>query len=72
MYVHHYGENALNEFSGGYVTKNDELFSSFAQDIPLGCPQEVEDLANAVLFLCRDEASNITTQNLAVDGGYTY
>ncbi len=72
MYVHHYGENALNEFSGGDVTKNDELFSSFAQDIPLGCPQEVEDLANAVLFLCRDEASNITTQNLAVDGGYTY
>lgn len=72
MYVHHYGENALNEFSGGDVTKNDELFSSFDQDIPLGRPQEVEDIAYAVLFLCCDEASNITTQNLAVDGGYIY
>mgnify|MGYP004605484689 CR=1 FL=1 len=64
MYVHHYGENVLNEFSGGDVTKNDELFSSFAQ--------EVEDIAYVVLFLCRDESSNITTQNLAVDGGYIY
>lgn len=72
MYVHHYGENVLNEFSGGDVTKNDELFSSFAQDIPLGRPQEVEDIAYAVLFLCSDEASNITAQNLTVDGGYTY
>ena len=72
MYVYHYGENALNEFSGGDVTKNDEFFSSFARDIPLGRPQEVEDIANAVLFLCRDEASNSTAQNLVVDGGYTY
>ncbi len=33
-------ENALNEFTRGDVTKYDELFSSFAQDIPLGRPKK--------------------------------
>lgn len=32
---------------------------------------EVEDIANAVAFLCSDEASFITGQTLSVSGGYT-
>ena len=30
-----------------------------------------EDIANAVSFLCSDDASWITGQTLFVDGGYT-
>lgn len=30
-----------------------------------------EQVAAAALFLCRDEASNITCANLSVDGGWT-
>jgi len=42
------------------------------QTMALGRPQTVEDIANAVVFLCSDEAKNITGQSLSVDGGYIY
>jgi NAD(P)-dependent dehydrogenase (short-subunit alcohol dehydrogenase family) len=38
--------------------------------IPLGRLAKVEDVANAVSFLCSDKASFITGQALYVDGGY--
>jgi enoyl-[acyl-carrier-protein] reductase (NADH) len=31
--------------------------------------QNVEDIANTVLFLCSEEAHNITGQHINVDGG---
>ena len=37
--------------------------------IPLGRPQTLEDIAQAVLFLCK--SPNITGCSLTVDGGYT-
>ena len=37
--------------------------------IPLGRPQTLEDIAQAVLFLCK--SPNITGSSLTVDGGYT-
>ncbi len=43
----------------------------FDAQIPLGCPQEPEDIANAVLFLISDESRFITGTQLVVDGGMT-
>lgn len=65
-------ENMLNNFTNNDSSKKDEMFAALTQDIPLGRPQEPKDIANAVLFLCTDEASNITAQNLGVDGGQSY
>ncbi|MRG45254.1 SDR family oxidoreductase [Chitinophaga sp. SYP-B3965] len=38
---------------------------------PMGRPGNVEDVANAVLFLVSPKASHITGQHLIVDGGWT-
>ncbi len=38
--------------------------------VPLGRLAKVEDVANAVSFLCSEKASFITGQTLYVDGGY--
>lgn len=39
------------------------------QNIPMGRPQEPEDIAEAVAFFLSDRAKNITGQTIAVDGG---
>jgi NAD(P)-dependent dehydrogenase (short-subunit alcohol dehydrogenase family) len=39
--------------------------------VPLGRLTEVEDVANAVLFLSSDEGKFLTGVNLDVDGGRT-
>lgn len=43
----------------------------FDSQIPLGCPQEPEDIAHAVLFLVSDESRFVTGTQLIVDGGMT-
>lgn len=65
-------EKALDEMTKGDISKKDTVFAQFTKDIPMGRPQEPVDIAKAVLFLCSEEASNITAQNLAIDGGHTY
>lgn len=42
------------------------------QTMALGRPQTIEDIMNAVVFLCSEEAKNITGQSISVDGGYIY
>jgi 3-oxoacyl-[acyl-carrier protein] reductase len=46
-----------------------EMRAKFLSTIPLGRFSTPEDLANAALFLCSDEASLITGVALEVDGG---
>lgn len=46
-----------------------EMRSKFLSTIPLGRFSTPEDLANAALYLCSDEASMITGVCLRVDGG---
>jgi 3-oxoacyl-[acyl-carrier protein] reductase len=38
-------------------------------NIPLGRYGQPEDVANAIVFLCSDEAAYITGQVLVIDGG---
>ena len=44
---------------------------TIVQRIPMGRFAEPEEIADAVVFLCSDQARFITGQVLAVDGGYT-
>jgi NAD(P)-dependent dehydrogenase (short-subunit alcohol dehydrogenase family) len=48
-----------------------ELEKQIAQSIPLGRLGEAEEVANAVLFLASNEASNITGTEIVVDGAQT-
>jgi NAD(P)-dependent dehydrogenase (short-subunit alcohol dehydrogenase family) len=41
-----------------------------AARIPLGREQTPEDIGDAAVFLCSDEARNVTGQALDVDGGF--
>jgi 3-oxoacyl-[acyl-carrier protein] reductase len=48
-----------------------KLAESLVSHIPLGKPGEVDDIANAALFLASDDAKYITGQVLVIDGGWT-
>tara|TARA_B100001029_G_scaffold65785_1_gene53384 strand:+ start:4976 stop:5797 length:822 start_codon:yes stop_codon:yes gene_type:complete len=51
--------------------KDDKILDHMKSLHPMGRLAELEEIANAALFLCSDEASFITGVNLPVDGGYT-
>ena len=65
---------------GGRYSQNDPKYlgmdpraifeKMIADSIPFGTEQTPEDIGDAALFLCSDEASNITGQALDVDGGF--
>ncbi len=44
-------------------------FTEATKNIPLKRPQHQEDIGHAVVFLCSDQAKNITGQSLNIDGG---
>lgn len=52
------------------ATADPALRAKMMELIPLGRPGEVDEVANAVLFLASDEASYITGTELVVDGGF--
>jgi NAD(P)-dependent dehydrogenase (short-subunit alcohol dehydrogenase family) len=58
----------MNELTGGDRPHTDAVAGDFHLLRRVGDPEEV---AQAVLFLCSDDASFITGADLAVDGGYT-
>lgn len=51
--------------------KNPSSFAFIESQYPVGRAGKPEDIANAVRFLCSDEASFITGHALVVDGGLT-
>jgi len=65
-------EGLLDDFSNNDDSKREGVFSTYIDTIPMKRPQSTEDIANMVLFLCSEDAKNITAQNIAVDGGYTF
>ena len=56
----------IDRFTG----KNKEVEKQFASTEPIGRLGEPEEVANAVLWLCSDEASFVTGHALNVDGGW--
>jgi 3-oxoacyl-[acyl-carrier protein] reductase len=46
-----------------------EMRAKFLSTIPIGRFSSAEDMGNAALFLCSDEASMVTGAVLTVDGG---
>ena len=55
--------------SSGRRTDDPEILARIPQRVPMGRAGRVEEVANAVLFLASEEASNITGAELCVDGG---
>ena len=53
------------------MERNSSGLRFFEDQYPLRKVGRAEDIANAVLFLCSDEASFITGHPLVVDGGLT-
>lgn len=52
------------------ATADPEVRSKMLKGVPLRRAGEVDEVANAILFLASDEASYITGAELYVDGGY--
>ena len=52
-----------------YFAKTEEQIEHFASMAALGRIGQVEDIADAIAFLCSDDARWITGQNIRVNGG---
>lgn len=65
-------EGILDDFTKKDDSIREATFKQSTDAIPLGRPQTVNDIASMVLYLASDYAKNITAQNIAIDGGYTF
>ncbi len=59
----------MKEEARNYYLQNEPLHDLYKTIIPLGRMGSSEDIANAIGFLCSENASFITGQNIVVDGG---
>lgn len=63
-------EQNLREYDGYDNSIDPETrWERVVSNIPMKRPQEPEDMANAVLFLCSDLAANISGQAININGG---
>jgi meso-butanediol dehydrogenase/(S,S)-butanediol dehydrogenase/diacetyl reductase len=62
-------EPLLDQLSATKGITRDEAFAEFVDGIPLGRPQEPEDIGEVVAFLASDKARNMTGQGINVTGG---
>ncbi|MGI9319615.1 MAG: SDR family oxidoreductase [bacterium] len=60
----------MTELSVDWSEKNPDWLKWVMQQVPLGRPAEVSEIANAVLFLLSDSASYITGTALDASGGW--
>jgi NAD(P)-dependent dehydrogenase (short-subunit alcohol dehydrogenase family) len=59
----------LKDESKDFYLKNDKLMNLYSEIVPIGRMGKAEDTVNAILFLCSEQASFITGQNILIDGG---
>jgi meso-butanediol dehydrogenase / (S,S)-butanediol dehydrogenase / diacetyl reductase len=62
-------DSLLNQLAETKGITRDEAWLQFVDPIPLGRPQEPEDIGEAVAFLASDRARNMTGQGINVTGG---
>ncbi len=65
-------EEILDQLAGDDQAKRDQVWAEWTAGTPNGKPQDPIDIANMVAFLCSEDARYITSQNIGVDGGYTF
>ena len=65
-------EEILDQLAGDNQAERDKVWAEWTAGTPNGKPQDPIDIANMVAFLCSEEARYITSQNIGVDGGYTF
>lgn len=66
------GRIRVNSISPGWIdTENNEFTGADEYQHPAGRVGRPSDIANAVLFLCSDNAGFITGENICIDGGMT-
>jgi meso-butanediol dehydrogenase/(S,S)-butanediol dehydrogenase/diacetyl reductase len=62
-------EPLLDQLSESRGITREEAWQEFVDPIPLGRPQDPEDIGEAVAFLASDRARNMTGQGINVTGG---
>ena len=62
-------EPLLDQLSENKGISRDEAWQEFVDGIPLGRPQEPEDIGEVVAFLASERARNMTGQGINVTGG---
>ena len=62
-------DDLLQQLSVNRGITPEEAWDEFVADIPLGRPQEVDDIGETVAFLASDLAKNMTGQGINVTGG---
>ena len=65
-------EDILDQMAGSEDATREKVWNACNNVTPNGKPQEPIDIAYMTAFLCTDEARYITSQNIGVDGGYTF